>query len=974
MAKVESDLSQKRQVFSTEKSEYHFNTLNLKNRKRESRWRSLASFALPVIILFLAFGIQGVFPFGNRHILTVDLYHQYAPFLVELREKILAGESLFFSWSAGLGINFFSLFAYYLASPLNILSLFFPLQYLSELVLVLVLLKIGLAGFSFHYFLKKYYCRDGPLALGFSVAYALSGYVMAFFFNIMWLDTLYLLPLLALTMTKLIRNGPMTPYIFILALTLTSNFYSGFFACFFMLFFFSIIAEREEGDLREVLATLCKVGAATLIGIGISFIILFPTYKAMMLSSAAGDSFPSKFELSFPTIDFLSRFIPLSSVSIRRGMANVFSGTFVFILLFAYYKSYSIRLRRKVLHFALLLFLIFSLNNNVLNFIWHGFHYPNQLPYRNSYVLVFFLLFMVYDSLPRLKEIKRSDWTSFFILFAILLLVLQKVDGETYTNISIFSGIFFLGLYAALFSTYLPQRRLPQTLPLHPRRRQRQRANAAFLLLAVILCEFSLNTFVSIDRVEADEYFGLREGYSSGVDVLHLRSVIEDLQKADEANLVRMEIRPDKCVNDAMLYRTKGFTIFSSTFPKTPVKAIANFGYPNNGINSFQYCGSTPIMNSIFGIDYLISKEKAHITDRTLELAYANDQLYVYKNPYALPLVFMSSQNILNNAFSLEDIYDTTNQQVTGVPLNPFVCQEEFYRKLSDYYSDKAIFVEQELMENPLARKDTLVECKEGEYSLERNSNYNGSVEFSLAIEEEGNYYLAWQLSGLNMSEVRLKDGQDWVQSIGKKGTSISELGYHEKGKILTIEVDLKGEKNKNKSGTLKLAAVRLDENEFRQAYQRLNEFSGEISWQSDRSFQVRTSNESESVLFVSTIADPGWKVRVDGEDKELFVVNNAFLALPLTAGQHQIEFSYTPDGFKEGFLVAIISLALCLFLLVFDIFSAKEKKRLLAEQKAGLASKNDRVFYDSVLRGWPEPLPEDKETDDGATSDEANE
>ncbi len=973
---METDLSQKRQVFSTGKSEYHFKALNLKNRKCESRWRSLASFALPVIILFLAFGIQGVFPFGNRHILTVDLYHQYAPFLVELREKILAGESLFFSWSAGLGINFFSLFAYYLASPLNIISLFFPLHYLSELVLVLVLLKIGLAGFTFHYYLKKYYHRDGPLALGFSVAYALSGYVMAFFFNIMWLDTLYLLPLLAVTMTRLIRNGPMTPYILILALTLTSNFYSGFFTCFFMLFFFLIIVERKEEDLRGVFATLCKVGAATLIGIGLSFIILLPTYKAMMLSSAAGDGFPSNFELSFPTIDFLSRFIPLSSVSIRRGMANVFSGTFVFILLFAYSKSHSIRLRRKVLHFALLLFLIFSLNNNVLNFIWHGFHYPNQLPYRNSYVLVFFLLFMVYDSLPRLKEIKRSDWSSFLILFIILLLVLQKVDGETYNNISIFSGIFFLSLYAVLFSAYLPQRRLPQAFPLHPRERQRQKSNAAFLLLAVILCEFSLNTFVSIDRVEADEYFGLREGYSSGAEVLHLRSVIEDLQKEDENDLVRIEIRPDKCVNDAMLYRTNGFTIFSSTFPKTPVKAIANYGYPNNGINSFQYCGSTPIMNSILGIDYLISKEKANITDKTLELTYTKDNLHVYKNPYALPLVFMSSHNILGNSFSLEDIYDNTNQQAASIPLSPFVCQEEFYRKLSDYYSEKPMFIEQELMENPLARKDTVVESKEGEYSLQRNSNYNGSVEFSLAIEEEGNYYLAWQLSGLSMSEVRLKDGQEWMQSIGKKGTSITELGYHEKGKNLTIEVDLKGDKNKDKRGTLKIAAVRLDENEFRQAYRRLNESSGEVSVQSDRSFQVRTSNETESVLFVSTIADPGWQVQVDGEDKELFVVNNAFLALPLTAGQHQIEFSYTPDGFKEGLLVTIISLALCLFLLVFDIFSAKQRKRLLAEQNTRAVRQNDRPYYDSVLKGWPEPLVEEPEVEaeEGEGSDADNE
>ena len=230
----------------------------LKEMKRRERQRSFFSFFLPFIILALSFAVQNVFPFGDRHILTVDLYHQYAPFLMELRDKLLSGESLFLSWRGGLGYNFYATFTYYLASPLNLLSLIFPESALSELVSFLVLLKIGLAGFCFHLFLKKSSRRDGPLALAFATAYALSGFVMAYFWNIMWLDTLYMLPLTALGMIMLLREGKMSLYIFSLALLIICNFYTGFFACVFLAFYFFVSVLPWDAVCLQLFSALVK--------------------------------------------------------------------------------------------------------------------------------------------------------------------------------------------------------------------------------------------------------------------------------------------------------------------------------------------------------------------------------------------------------------------------------------------------------------------------------------------------------------------------------------------------------------------------------------------------------------------------------------------------------------------------------------------------------------------------------------------
>ena len=82
-----------------------------------SNFTYLAAFVLPVIMMMALYYTRGIFPWGNECYLRSDMYHQYAPFFSELWHKIRNGESLTYSWDIGMGTNFTSLFAYYLASP-----------------------------------------------------------------------------------------------------------------------------------------------------------------------------------------------------------------------------------------------------------------------------------------------------------------------------------------------------------------------------------------------------------------------------------------------------------------------------------------------------------------------------------------------------------------------------------------------------------------------------------------------------------------------------------------------------------------------------------------------------------------------------------------------------------------------------------------------------------------------------------------
>ena len=118
-----------------------------------SNFTYLAAFVLPVIMMMALYYTRGIFPWGNECYLRSDMYHQYAPFFSELWHKIRNGESLTYSWNIGMGTNFTSLFAYYLASPSNWFVALFPQKYTIEIMNAFIILKIAGSSLSLTYYL-----------------------------------------------------------------------------------------------------------------------------------------------------------------------------------------------------------------------------------------------------------------------------------------------------------------------------------------------------------------------------------------------------------------------------------------------------------------------------------------------------------------------------------------------------------------------------------------------------------------------------------------------------------------------------------------------------------------------------------------------------------------------------------------------------------------------------------------------------
>jgi len=279
------------------------------NRKWEERLPLLAAFFIPLFIGMIVCIDHGVYPFGDRSVLKVDMYHQYAPFFSELREKLQNGQSLMYSFDIGLGADFIGLYAYYLASPLNWLLLLCPEQSVLEFMVLLTLLKISLSGLTFGYYLKCHYKKNSLTLSVFATAYALSGYVAAYSWNIMWTDCIVLLPLIILGVEKLVKEGDGRLYYISLAVSIVSNYYISIMICLFLVLYFGIIwLENESGKIKALL----NFAWYSLLAGGTGAILIIP--EAIILSGSGSGSikFPETMKWYYNLMAQISRHLLLA--------------------------------------------------------------------------------------------------------------------------------------------------------------------------------------------------------------------------------------------------------------------------------------------------------------------------------------------------------------------------------------------------------------------------------------------------------------------------------------------------------------------------------------------------------------------------------------------------------------------------------------------------------------------------------------
>ncbi len=860
--------------------------------KRRRSLYTLLSFLIPFAAVLAVFIVQQVHPFGNKMILTVDLYHQYAPFAAELRNKILSGESLQYSWNIGLGSNFLATYANYAASPLNILLLLFPTKYIADGIALIVCLRAGLSGLFMSFLLRDIDKGRKDLFLcGFSSFYALCGWVLAYFWNIMWMDAVVLLPLIVFGMRLMFRDKKPFLYCISLFLCLWSNFFTGYFVCLFLILYAPVcyVTSVEKKTPSNFFGAVSRFSLYSLIGGGLAGVLLYPTYIALGHASATGDAFPKDYSLTHDMFDFFSRFFLGANPNIRDGMANVYSGIIVLLFIPLFFLSSRIHLKEKISYGVLLLIMYFSFANRLLNFIWHGLHFPNQIPYRQAFLMSFVLVIIGYRVLRNLKSFAASDLTISILLTLSYMVLYEKLaeNGESFRAIAL-TGIFIVA-YTVALRTILTSK----TGRLWHRN----------LLFGIIIAELIVSSQVTIALVSMNEGFTGWDFY--GMKSTEVRSFLEKKENDSQIGpFVRAEVYPAYVCNQPALYDMKGLSIFSSTARESQVKFMKSLGFHTNGINSTRNYGLTEVTASLFGIQYLVDLETQSRIPTVFDTPVPNDyDMRIFSNPDALALGYMVSSDVLEyEQSSSGNVFATTNDFLMALGVDP-------------------VYKAEKIVPGTLENTEFISGNELAGYSfrIEKDKD-KASIEFSVDAAPDGRQLYIFETSGQNVSAeaVFLEPGESGTSILRSNNRSnqiidIGEASDSMKSAKLTWTDD--------KSSTVLVYCYSVDPAAYSQMLETLGASGLVIESFETTRFSGVIDVAEPGVLLLTMTYDEGWSAWVDGKPAKVHNISGALCGVSLSAGKHEIVMKYKTEGLNYGIAISLGALALLLCAVGMRIF-----------------------------------------------------
>ena len=577
----------------------------------------IAAFAIPVVIMLIIFVQRGIFPFGEETFLRTDMYHQYAPFFSEFQYKLTHGGSLLYSWDVGMGVNFSALYAYYLASPVNWLLFLCPKGLVIEFMTYQIVIKIGLCGLTMAYYLRKH-CRTNDFGVAFfGIFYALSGYMAAYSWNIMWLDCIILFPLIVLGLERLVRDGKGMLYCLTLGLSILSNYYISIMTCIFMvLYFIALLVLDEEMHWEKFVGRGFQFAVYSLLSGGLAAVVLLPEIFALQMTASGDMSFPKTFSQYFPIFDMIARHI--GNVETEIGLdhwPNVYCGVAVLMFFILYLLCKRVPAKEKAVYCVMLIFFFASFSFNILNFIWHGFHYPNSLPCRQSYIYIFLVLFVCYRAYMYLRETPWKHVTAAFAGAVVFVLLAQKLVTEDHFHFIVYYvAILFLALYLGAIALY--------------QKGERYYFPALFYALAVVSIEAAVNTAVTSVTTTS------RTAYTD--DNAAVEELVDTLQPND--TFFRVEKVTRKTKNDGAWMHFPSVSLFSSTANADLSALFKKLGCESS-TNAYSITGGTPLIDALFSVKYGLYSEKPEDTSMRTALG-EQDGVWLYQNNDTLPVGF----------------------------------------------------------------------------------------------------------------------------------------------------------------------------------------------------------------------------------------------------------------------------------------------------------------------------------------------
>ncbi|MCR5485760.1 MAG: YfhO family protein [Clostridiales bacterium] len=871
----------------------------------------LLVFAVVPVAAVIAAVINKIHPFGNETILFSDLIAEYTPFLCELHDKVHSGESLLYSWRAAAGGSFIGNFCYYLSSPMNLIVLLFKRDRIQDAITFLVVLRQSMAGAFMTYFL----CRRKKGAVSFYSAvcgllYAFSGWFLAYYYDIIWLDCFMLLPLLILGLERLIDDGGIKLFVPILIVMMFSNFYYSYIVSVFVVvyFFFYFLsnysfAEYEGAGKKRTRKPFFKslfwkrILLTALSGV-FSVLVLSFILVPFVLQMAKNGQNDSMYALSQMFRNFAQQVSGLYSghktnSNAYAGYPNIYMGVLPLTVLPLFIASEKISKREKTAGIAAAVFFVLSFNLPFLDLIWHGFRYPNCYPFRQSLFFTFLALILTHEVLQDIESFKKKTVLTGVITSAALLLLFGTFTLFNDDVIRVLEGPDML-VTVLLFAVFC-------ALIYIPKKSEKSKSICFALIFALSFADVT-STLSQNLMIKDNVLYDDPETHYSAIQKL--------VSKEDKDMFHRSELPRMWSMNDGSILNFNSVKSSSSTMDTSLLVLLRRLGLDSNLSNFVKYYPQTPAFNSLFGIKHLYVDDGkgaqyiASYREQTDEgYVYVGKEGgyedYLYK--YALPLGFAADTEL--------EKWETAEHKAIENQNSFFTLASGCGDILTESDSDMVFIGSDDYSE--------FKEIEHGRYSYKVGAAPTSSdptAVFEFTVKKDGPFYIYCDMDCDDdpTFEVKIIKKTNYAETFGTLRDTLTVCAYNaDAGDKVYLWAYL----DPLTEGEVTARAFQCSADEMKKAYDTLTSNGGyEITSFKTSHIDGTIDVKGDKKLFTTTIPyDKGWKITVDGEtlpDKKIIRTGGALISFELVGGKHTVSFDFTPSGLYPGVVLSALTLA----------------------------------------------------------------
>ena len=877
--------------------------MNVSNGQNKGKGLYLGlAFLVPCMGMLVYMMITKCMPFGNYSMLYSDMYHQYYPFFKAYREALLSGDSLLYTWDVGMGMDHLGLIAYYLASPLYLLSVLVPESLTLEFFSLLMPVKLGLAGLFFAIFLRGISEKNDLSITLFGSFYALCAWALGYQWNIMWLDSFALLPLVVLGTVSLLKDRKFILYTLTLAISIWSNYYIGFFVCIFVgLVFICWQICRWQG-FKRFFVDLGLMAAFSALAICMTAMLELPAFAALQTTQSSVNAFPEGFRLNIAKentwrglFDAMRQVAGNTAGGLvptwKEGLPNLYCGVGTMMLAMLYLMAKEIRIRDKICAVALLLLFNVSFIIRQLDYIWHGFHFTNMIPYRFSFLHSFVLLYMGYQAWLRRREFRIWQLVVAALLSASIFLCSDLRDQRAFL-------VWNMGFLAAyLFVMVCGQIRVPRSAD--PRREEQElrarairRAWSAVAMMAVLTVELILNLVnfgTNFSRTNVTYY-------PKGTE--YTASMIRYMKEREEDTLFyRAEVTHSQTLNDGALNSYDGISTFTSSANVQVTGFMKNLGYgAKNTYNRYCWEEASPVSNLYLGLKYMLDRDGKDKESEVFDFVHQYGSTALYANAAYLPLGFLAEKELKDVTYSLSG--------------NGFLYQNELFAATTGVAEP----VWRRLLGDSLTIEGQGVNIKDQNssgYCIYGDAESGSHVIYRYVADQDGFMCVDLNLPKRNGVIISVNGFELYAET-----TSLPQMlavGDVQVGDVIEVVMSCQA----GESGTMTLNAAILNMERFWKGYDRLAKCTLELTSFSNTRVAGTIDCDRDGLLYTSIPQNGNWTAYVDGEPAEICLVGDVMVAVELTEGTHHVEFRYENPAFSLGWKISLASLAVFVLLVV---------------------------------------------------------